>query len=162
MPNKNSPSENIGGFPGCLPTRCCTFGNSNTLFTYVKQKVLKAKGQIRATCGPSGADCSCVGVLPSKNYFMCLGVLPVCMCMHHLCAWFSRPEEGVRSPGTRISEPPCGYWESNLGSLEERPVLANIEPSPSPACSSVFSGIWCSWVYMESFQTGLLNLVSHT
>ena len=46
---------------------------------------------------------------------MCISVcLYICLC------------EGVGSPGTGATdncELPCGYWELNLGPLEEQPVL---------------------------------------
>ena len=54
---------------------------------------------------------------------MCIGVLPIYVC------------EGARSPGTGAMdscERPCGCWESNLGPLEEQPVLLTVEPSPQP------------------------------
>jgi hypothetical protein len=45
-------------------------------------------------------------------------VLNTCMSVYHLCAWNPRkPEEGIGSPGSIITEgceQPCGCWESNL------------------------------------------------
>lgn len=38
----------------------------------------------------------------------------------------------IRSPGTGVLdyyEPPCGYWDLNLGSLEEQPALITIKLS---------------------------------
>ena len=62
---------------------------------------------------------------------MCLCALPACMYVYHVCAWcLWRPEEGIRSPGTGVTdgcEPPYGYWESNLGPLEEQQVLLKAE-----------------------------------
>ena len=56
--------------------------------------------------------------------------------MQHLCTWYpQRTEEGVRTPGTGITdscEPLCGYWELNLSSLEEHPVLLLTEPPLQP------------------------------
>jgi hypothetical protein len=43
-----------------------------------------------------------------------------------------RPEEGVRSPGTGVTdgcEPPCGCWEFNSGRMEEQPVFLTVDPS---------------------------------
>ena len=44
--------------------------------------------------------------------------------------------QGVfKSPRTEVTdgfEPPHGYWESNLGPLEEQPVLLSTEPSLQP------------------------------
>lgn len=58
---------------------------------------------------------------PFISYLMCLGVSPACMFAHRVyaqCQW--RLEEGVGSPGNGVTdscEPPCGYWELNLGPL---------------------------------------------
>jgi hypothetical protein len=35
-------------------------------------------------------------------------------------------------PITDGCEPPCGFWELNLGLLEEQPVLLTAEPSLQP------------------------------
>ena len=46
--------------------------------------------------------------------------------------YLQRPEEGDRSPGTRVMdscEIPCGCWELNPGLLEEQPVLLTFELS---------------------------------
>lgn len=60
-----------------------------------------------------------------KDYFMCMGVLPGCMCVHHMCARYPRgPEKNIRLPGTWVTDGyllQCGCWESNPGSLEEQP-----------------------------------------
>ena len=54
----------------------------------------------------------------------------------HVCAWCSqRPEEGVRSPTTAVTdgcEPPCGYWELNLGPPEKHPVHLTTKPALQP------------------------------
>jgi hypothetical protein len=50
--------------------------------------------------------------------------------MYARCLW--RPEEGIRSLGTGVTdgcELSCEFWESNLGPLEEQPVLLTLEPS---------------------------------
>jgi hypothetical protein len=56
-----------------------------------------------------------------------MDVLPACMSVHHLHAcYLQRPEEDIGFPGLGVTdgcEPPCGYWEPNLGSLEEQSVL---------------------------------------
>ena len=57
--------------------------------------------------------------------------LHVCLCTTCL----QRPEEGVGSPGTRVTgcwELPSGCWEWNPCSLEGQPVLLMAEPSPLP------------------------------
>lgn len=54
---------------------------------------------------------------------MCKCILSACMSVYHVHDWCPGvPEEGVRFPGTRVTdacEPPCGCWESNIGPLEE-------------------------------------------
>jgi hypothetical protein len=49
------------------------------------------------------------------------------ICLHYVCAWCPwRPEEGVRfseSGVTDSSQPLCGCWDSNPGSLEDQLVL---------------------------------------
>lgn len=49
---------------------------------------------------------------------MCVGILPACMSVYHLCARCSeRPEENIRFPGTGVTdgyELLCGCWK--LGS----------------------------------------------
>jgi hypothetical protein len=57
---------------------------------------------------------------------MCMSVLPVCMCVHHICAWYPWRPEGVRflGPGVIDScEPPRGCWESNPSSLKKQVLL---------------------------------------
>lgn len=61
---------------------------------------------------------------------MCLPpCMYVCMnvCMYVQYVWCpKRPEEGVRSPGTGVTdccESPYGYWETNTGPLQEQQVL---------------------------------------
>jgi hypothetical protein len=48
-------------------------------------------------------------------------------------AWcLQRPEEGVGHPGPGVTdgcELPGGFWETNLGPLEEEPVLFTIFPA---------------------------------
>jgi hypothetical protein len=57
------------------------------------------------------------------------------MSVYHICAQFLRSEEGFRPPGTRVTaggELPRGFWESNLGSLGEQPVILSPELSVCP------------------------------
>jgi hypothetical protein len=67
---------------------------------------------------------------------MCMSILPAYMSMQHLCTWYpQRTEEGVRTPGTGITdscEPLCGDLELTLSSLEEHPVLLLTEPPLQP------------------------------
>ena len=66
-------------------------------------------------------------------YFMHTGVLPACMSVRHMHALrLKRPEEGIGSPRTTYGcELPCGFWEWNLGPLENQPVFLTPEPSPT-------------------------------
>ena len=51
--------------------------------------------------------------------------LSVSVCASSACLW--RPEEDARLPGPGVideCEPPCGFWDSDLGPLEELPVSA--------------------------------------
>ena len=43
-----------------------------------------------------------------------------------------RSEEDARSPETGVTDD-YGYWESNLGPLEEQPMLLTAEPSLRPS-----------------------------
>jgi hypothetical protein len=50
----------------------------------------------------------------------------------HVYLFPQRLEEDIRGPGTGVvdgCELPCGCWESNLGLLEEQPVLLTTEPA---------------------------------
>jgi hypothetical protein len=75
-------------------------------------------------------------VFTLKSYFYVCGFLPGCLCTVCVPWCPKRPEEGVRSHGTGVRErcePPWGCWESNLGPLEEQPVLLTTDLSVSPA-----------------------------
>ena len=72
------------------------------------------------------------------SYFLGLCLFCVCVCLHAcLCTMYAPgahrvQKEGVRSPGTGITdgcEPPHGCWKLNLGPLEEQPVFLTSEPS---------------------------------
>ena len=53
-----------------------------------------------------------------------MGVLPTCMYVYHACATdLRRPKEGIRSPGTGVtdgSESLCGCWDQSFGPFEVR------------------------------------------
>lgn len=60
---------------------------------------------------------------------MCMGVLPPCLCIYHVYAngRLKSPEEDIGFPKTGIThscKPPCEYWESNMDSSSEQPVLS--------------------------------------
>jgi len=60
-------------------------------------------------------------------YFMCMDVLPAYVSVLYLLVWYpKRPEKAIEFPGTGIIDScktPCRGWKSNLGLLEEQPVL---------------------------------------
>jgi hypothetical protein len=96
-------------------------------------------------------------------FFMCGDILPACMSLYYICDWYpQRPEEGVRSPGIGVTdgcEPPCGYWELNLGPLEQS-VLLTTEPSLQPwfplfslFLISLLSFLLCIMNHLKSFVT---------
>jgi hypothetical protein len=68
----------------------------------------------------------------SRFFVLCVWVF----CLHpmsvpYICLW--RPEDSVGCPRSGVIEScerPCGCWESNPGSLEER--LAHLSTSPGP------------------------------
>ena len=75
-------------------------------------------------------------------YCMCMSALSAGTYVDHIHAlwhpWI--PEEGVRSPGTGVTNAwgqPYRPWEFNLGPLQEHPVLFTIQPSLSPTLSCV-------------------------
>lgn len=56
-----------------------------------------------------------------------MSVLPVCMKGHHGLQYLWRPEEDVRT-GVGVMggcDLPCGYWEQNLGPLQESSKYSN-------------------------------------
>lgn len=57
---------------------------------------------------------------------MCIGVLPVCMSVHHVCPMTAETKEGTGV--TDSYEPSCGLGGLNPGPLEE-PVLLTAESS---------------------------------
>jgi hypothetical protein len=63
----------------------------------------------------------------SSFQFYSMSVLSACVSVCHTHAWHLRDlEEGVRSPETGVVDgcgQPCGFWESNLGPVEEESVL---------------------------------------
>lgn len=65
---------------------------------------------------------------------MGISVLLVFVCIYHMYG-SCRPKEGVVSPVTGVMnncEPPCRCWQSNLGPLEEQPVVLITEPFLQP------------------------------
>lgn len=95
---------------------------------------------------------------------MCMGVFPICISMHHVHASCSmRPEEGVRSPGTWITdscEVPGRWWELNLGFLQKRPcslLLGYLSRSPTPI-NTFYTASPKPDECTKAFQTELLYL----
>lgn len=62
-------------------------------------------------------------------------VLPVCIYVHHLCAWcLSVSKEGIGS-GAGVAyggEPACGSWELNSGSPKEQQMCLFTQLSLQP------------------------------
>jgi hypothetical protein len=59
-------------------------------------------------------------------YFMCMGILPVCMYVHLVVHTFKEVRRGFRLPGAGVlddCELPFGCWELNLGRLEKQLVV---------------------------------------
>lgn len=55
------------------------------------------------------------------------------MCMYHACARSGDGGGGGAATGAIDGrELPCGFWESNLGPLEEQPTLLTAEPFLQP------------------------------
>jgi hypothetical protein len=71
-----------------------------------------------------------------------MSVWSACMPVYCMLAWLLwKSKEGSRSPGagvTDICELPHRCWESNLGLLEEQPVLLTASVSTAPII-----GFWC-------------------
>jgi len=63
-------------------------------------------------------------------------VLPTCLYVHHTgTCYLQRSEEGIRSPGTGVTdvyELPYWCWELNLGLLLKQHVLLTADPSLLP------------------------------
>lgn len=68
--------------------------------------------------------------------FPCMGILPVCLSVHHLCVLVHRDQKRVSdAPGVGVTlgcEGPCGCWESNSSPIEGQPRLLTTEPSLQP------------------------------
>jgi hypothetical protein len=74
------------------------------------------------------------------SFNLCVGLLPARLSVSHISAWYlQRSEENTEFPETGVTngfELPCGCWESNLGPLEEQPMLVTTEPSLHPRSST--------------------------
>lgn len=64
---------------------------------------------------------------------MCMSVLSACISVHHRRARYSQmPKDCIGHPGTEVtdgSELPCDSCQTNLGYLEEQPVLLISDPA---------------------------------
>lgn len=63
---------------------------------------------------------------------MCMSCAGMYVCLSTCMQSPQRPAEGIRSPGTGVTDgykPPCVFWELNLGPLEEQWVLLTTEPA---------------------------------
>lgn len=66
-------------------------------------------------------------VFPAFHYFKCMGVFAL-VCLHHVYSW-ERPEEGVGSSGSRVTDlnkPLRGCREWNLSPPEGHPPFLEI------------------------------------
>lgn len=81
----------------------------------------------------------------SLSLFMCVGVLYVCIAVHHMCACCPRrPEEDAESP--------FGFWESNLVPPEEQPTFLTAESSPSPyLLTYLLTNLWVWFLFFIFF-----------
>lgn len=67
-----------------------------------------------------------------KLIFMCIGVLSVCMSLHHICAVPMKAKRGLQLTWAWNYwgwEKPCGCVEVNPDLLQGQPVLLTIKPS---------------------------------
>ena len=65
-------------------------------------------------------------LLPACHMDSCEVIGECFVYIYWVCLVTLEASKGFRSPGTGVidsCEPPCGYWESNSGLLEEQPVL---------------------------------------
>lgn len=80
--------------------------------------------------------------------------------MCHACAWYpQRPKVGIRSPRTGVTgdyKLPCGYWESNFGSLQEQLMLLITELSNHPQSKNMMTSMTSSKEFSEA------NCLPHT
>lgn len=69
------------------------------------------------------------------NLHLCVCV-PVCVCVFNVCKCLWRLEKGIQSCGAGVNRwlwaIQHGYWELNLGPLQEQPALLTTEPSLPP------------------------------
>lgn len=94
--------------------------------------------------------------------FYCIKVLPACMFVSHMCAGYpQRPEEGIRSPGTRVTDGwglPCGAegtrssWKISQGLPQG---LLRIR-----SCILEIGLVWFSFKFVFPFRNKLLS--AHT
>lgn len=67
-------------------------------------------------------SCQRKNILLEIMYCMCMSVLPTCVFVYHMFAWFLwRPEVNTGSPAvgvTRACDPLCGILRAKLGPLQ--------------------------------------------
>lgn len=71
-------------------------------------------------------------LLLSFLLYACVFSLHVFLCITYVPGAPRRPEEDIRCPGTGVKdgcEQLCGCWGSNLGPLEEKPMVLTTKPS---------------------------------
>lgn len=71
---------------------------------------------------------------------MCVDALSEGLSAHHMDAVLSEIRRGIGAPGTGDGfKQQYGSWDSNVGLLEEQPVLLTAEPSLQPLYASIVS-----------------------
>lgn len=65
---------------------------------------------------------------------MCMGILPIQICMLSVCLVPTELEEGLGSPGTGVLDGcklPCGHWGSNTCPTPQKKPLETPQHQPS-------------------------------
>lgn len=80
------------------------------------------------------------------------------MHVHHMCAKsLLKLEEGTGALGTGVTdncEPPCRFWEHNLDSLQEQPVLLKAKAAFLVLTGKLWDGSKCTDICFWSLETG--------
>lgn len=79
--------------------------------------------------------------------YFTLCVWPAYMYVYHVFTWSQqRSEEGARSSGTVVTEPPCRCWKPSPGPLQEQRLLLPDKPSlqiPSLMFMTILMSAFC-------------------
>lgn len=90
---------------------------------------------------------------PFQFYFSWMGIVPACISLHHICAWFlQKSEEGIWSSGTGVAQLWAAMWQLGMeagSSARASSVLFTRHRAISPAprihlrCNICHSGMQC-------------------